>query len=194
MSKNKTKLILAKELEQMLKTIPMGKIRVSELCRRSKVLPATFYYHFHDKYDLVSWIFLYDLYQALPVDYLEFNTKNLCSIYQNFSNRKWFYKQVLSDLSQNSLSYYLQYFIETIAKDAFIYAEKRISDYTTVSIKFYSYGIIGLIYEWIRLNENVSESVFIESCNTLIPEFVRSIFKDYPTQRLWNTIKKREPL
>ncbi|CAJ1189103.1 hypothetical protein CPR19092_LGOLGGFK_01204 [Companilactobacillus paralimentarius] len=58
--KNQTKLLLAKELEKMLKIIPMDKIRIVDLCKRCDTIPQTFYYHFHDKYELVAWIFLYD--------------------------------------------------------------------------------------------------------------------------------------
>ena len=58
--KNQTKLLFAQKLEEMLQTIPMDKIRIIDLCKRCETIPQTFYYHFHDKYELVAWIFLYD--------------------------------------------------------------------------------------------------------------------------------------
>lgn len=55
--KNQTKLLFAQELEQMLKVMPMEKIRIVDLCKRCGTITQTFYYHFHDKYELVAWIF-----------------------------------------------------------------------------------------------------------------------------------------
>ena len=182
-------MILAKELEQMLKTTPVEKIHVSQLCRRSNVLPATFYYHFHDKYDLISWIFLNDIFQALPVEHLIFNKENMHSVYQKFTRRKWFYEQTFRDASQNALCYYMRHFIELITVDALSYANIQISNPTFITIKFYSYGITGLIYEWTKSSQSITEDIFITSCYLLIPESIQSVFKKYPVQRIHHIIK-----
>ncbi|HOC34893.1 MAG TPA: TetR family transcriptional regulator, partial [Ruminococcus flavefaciens] len=37
-----------------MKTKPLDKIRVTEICRVAEIERPTFYYHFKDKYDLVA--------------------------------------------------------------------------------------------------------------------------------------------
>ena len=56
--KDRTKAMFADELEKMLEEMPLEKVRVLDICRRCEATPPTFYYHFHDKYELVAWIFL----------------------------------------------------------------------------------------------------------------------------------------
>ena len=57
---DRTKIMFAEQLEDILRTIPLEKVRVVDLCKRCGATPPTFYYHFHDKYELVAWIFLHD--------------------------------------------------------------------------------------------------------------------------------------
>ena len=52
--KDRTKIMFAEELENMLKDIPLEKVRVAKLCERCGATPPTFYYYFHDKYELVA--------------------------------------------------------------------------------------------------------------------------------------------
>lgn len=54
---NLTQKALIREFEAMLTDMPFGKITVSALIARCEVSSNTFYYHFHDIYDLLgSWI------------------------------------------------------------------------------------------------------------------------------------------
>ena len=45
-------------LKDMMKTMPLGDINVTELCRKCGCHRQTFYYHYQDIYDLVAAIFL----------------------------------------------------------------------------------------------------------------------------------------
>ena len=58
--KDRTKLALAKALQELLNTKTLDEVRVSELCNRCNLQRQSFYYHFQDKYDLVAWIFMQD--------------------------------------------------------------------------------------------------------------------------------------
>lgn len=58
MTKNKsseTKEILANTLFDLLERKPFPKISVSELCENSMIVRSTFYLHFQDKYELLSY-------------------------------------------------------------------------------------------------------------------------------------------
>lgn len=83
--KNQTKLLFANQLEQMLIDTPMDKIRVVDLCKRCGTIPQTFYYHFHDKYELVAWAFLKD-FSSIYID--QDNNYSVESITENLVQMK----------------------------------------------------------------------------------------------------------
>lgn len=54
----KTEHRFAAALKSMMEEKPLDDISVMALCRRCKVNRQTFYYHFHDMYDLLTLVFL----------------------------------------------------------------------------------------------------------------------------------------
>jgi len=54
----KSEYLLAKTLKEMMSTQPLDTISVIELSERCNVSRKTFYYHYHDVYDLLTQVFL----------------------------------------------------------------------------------------------------------------------------------------
>lgn len=54
----KTPIRFAKELKKMMSEMPLEDITVALLCQKLNVQRQTFYYHFHDIYDLILEVFL----------------------------------------------------------------------------------------------------------------------------------------
>lgn len=54
---SRTKTHLSNALKELSKQIPLAKISVKDLCQFSNVNRGTFYYHFKDIYDLISWTY-----------------------------------------------------------------------------------------------------------------------------------------
>ena len=54
----KTEHRFAATLKQMMQEKPLDEISVLSLCKRCKVNRQTFYYHFHDMYDLLTLVYL----------------------------------------------------------------------------------------------------------------------------------------
>lgn len=52
-----TKEILGESIQELAVTKPVDKITVKEIVENCGLSPATFYHHFHDKYELISWIY-----------------------------------------------------------------------------------------------------------------------------------------
>ena len=63
--RNYTKRLFAEALTDMMRTTPLEKIRVKDLCDRCGAQRQSFYYHFRDKYDLVAYIYSADYTAAL---------------------------------------------------------------------------------------------------------------------------------
>ena len=52
-----TKALLAESLKELAKFKPVDKITVKELTKNCHLTPPTFYNHFHDKFELMAWIY-----------------------------------------------------------------------------------------------------------------------------------------
>lgn len=54
---NLTKRMLADSLKKLMETKPLNKISIREIVKDCGVNRQTFYYHFHDIFDLLEWLF-----------------------------------------------------------------------------------------------------------------------------------------
>lgn len=61
LSSQRTRLALAESLKRQLKTTTLSKITVSSLVADAGITRQAFYYHFHDIYELVEWVFTTDV-------------------------------------------------------------------------------------------------------------------------------------
>lgn len=99
-----TKLFIAKTLKELMKAIPLGKIKVQDIVRACGLNRKTFYYHFHGKQSLICWIF--DNEFASLVDLNHDNTildELAAHLYEN----KDFYIAALTSDIQNNLREHL---------------------------------------------------------------------------------------
>lgn len=71
-SGEKTKLMLAESLRNLMRKKPLDKIKIHEIVDACGVNRQTFYYHFQDIYALVEWMYQHD-----AVDLIERNNKAL---------------------------------------------------------------------------------------------------------------------
>ena len=105
---SRTKLLLAESLQQLMLTMPLEKISVNDIVEKAGVGRNTFYYHFADKYDLVTWYF-----QTGITPFLFEHTKYgswqslLIGLEEYFRQNKVFYKNALAYTGQNSLMEYI---------------------------------------------------------------------------------------
>ena len=65
---NITKKALAQSLKELGATKNLDKITVADITDHCGVNRQTFYYHFNDKYELLSWIYTQDLFIPLTAD------------------------------------------------------------------------------------------------------------------------------
>jgi len=90
----KTEYRLAEALKNMMSEVPLDSISVTTLTKKCKVNRQTFYYHFHDIYDLLTLIFLNE-----EIPHIE-ETKNikevLKCIYAYYSKNKGFIDATLN--------------------------------------------------------------------------------------------------
>ncbi len=103
-----TKRALAHSLKSLLAEHPFEKISVSDICDGCDMNRKSFYYHFHDKYELVNWIFnsefvrtVNDEIRRSPWEFL----RAMCDyLYEN----RTFYRKALRIEGQNSFAEYFK--------------------------------------------------------------------------------------
>ena len=178
--KDRTKTMFADMLEQMLLTTPMEKVRVSRLCELCGATTPTFYYYFHDKYELVAWIFLKDFAGEFDDKEPGYSAERLYSLTKRMENHKTFYKKAFSDRSQNSISEYVQAFNLQIAEDAVMHmtGESSLTEDQRRDVKYHVYGIMGMFGEW--LNEEIATEQMTQFLYDKTPGFLKSAFAVYP--------------
>ncbi len=109
-----TKKALAMSLKGLLKEHSFEKISVTDICEGCEMNRKSFYYHFKDKFDLLSWIFISEFIK--PAREHEPSSawgyiRAMCDyLYEN----RWLYKKVFKVEGQNSFS---ALFRDAVAED-----------------------------------------------------------------------------
>lgn len=148
---DRTKLLLAKELKQKLKTTLLSRIKVRELCTACDVDRRTFYYHFKDIYDLTAWVFNQAVDDWLPGPNGNPGVAGLEQALRNLQKDADFYRRALAEDAQNALGRHI--YVHDV--QGYVEALKREMGVTTLSeqdmfeIRYYSFGCLGMIRTWL---------------------------------------------
>jgi len=169
-----TEQMFAEELERMVTEMPLSKVRVAELARRCHTVPQTFYYHFHDKYELVAWICMRDYASAETVDG-PYSPEMLEKVNESFESRRSFYARCFSEHSQNSIAEYMAEFSMALAENAMAAAGKTMTHRQVLAVRYHSHGIVGMFGDWLKGN-SISTAELSELLYERTPEFLKDAF------------------
>lgn len=149
---SRTKLLLAQSLQQLMLTMPLEKISVNDIVEKAGVGRNTFYYHFADKYDLVTWYF-----QTGVTPFLFEHTKYgswqdiLLGLEQYFRQNKVFYQNALAYNGQNSLSEYIYDFMQKYYCQILSECRPNMqSDELEFLSQFMAGAGMGVLMPWVR--------------------------------------------
>lgn len=151
--KTNTKAILAESLLELARIKPLNKITISNIVNNCNLSRETFYHHFSDKNDLISWIYVN---YVSVVSKQEIGKYNLESIYiaglSFFEKNYNFIKQAMDDNNQNSLKETL---FQTTLNDILEYymnnnIDINFSVQDNLELRLYIHGSIGLVDEWVQ--------------------------------------------
>lgn len=184
MFKDRTKLLLAGELERMLEEMPLSKVRVGTLCERCGAQRQVFYYHFKDKYDLIAWIFERDFRQGLADTPPDATQDQIAAALQHMWERRGFYRVAFADKSQNSIERHIQDFDVDLSTRVVgrLLGKAQISDEMFFAIKHFSYGNIGCTIEWLRGELQASPQQLARWEMALMPGFLREAYANYDAE------------
>ena len=143
-----TKQLFADEIIRLAKDRPITQISVTELCRACGTTRQSFYYHFHDKYDLVAWIYLQDLERATKEHQL--GPDALYGLLSRMYDKGDFYRNALLDNSQNNLMAYVIESQTDILLNALTKKHHgKPTDDLRLAVRYHAYGMLGIIADWL---------------------------------------------
>lgn len=148
-----TKRALAASLKNMLVKKTLDKITVKDIVDDCNLNRQTFYYHFHDTYDLLEWLYLdetkdivdklHEKKYSLLLDYIIENKSLIINTYHSLDQ----------DYAENKIKDCVKPIIYDIIKS---YSSDNISEEDLNFISdLYSYSLIGLLIDW--LHSDLSE-------------------------------------
>lgn len=172
-----TKNALAASVSELLKIRPIDKITVKEITDRCGVTRNTFYYHFHDIYDLCSWIFIRQTEEILNTYRGEDSWKEGFSAGLNYlyENKNMIY-HVYRSVSKTELDRYLyrvteKYALGLVEAKA---ADMTISEKTKkVAADFYKNAFVGSIWQWIEEDMETEPETLAVLCDSIFRGTVR---------------------
>ena len=182
-----TKRSLAKSLKKLMTKKPFKKITVSEIIQDCNVNRKTFYYHFKDIYDLLTWIFeqeaidvvkhfdlLVDFEDALIfiMNYVENNSDIINCVYDSFGRdelKRFFYAD------------FFDVIVSIIELEEKSTGKKLTADYKNYLSDFYTEALAGGLINWCKSKERRDRDVMIKYIHTTIHQSLIAILQNVGT-------------
>lgn len=101
------KLLLAQSIKQLAQTTPLNDITVQNIVDNCGLSRNSFYYHFHDKQELVCWIFQKEIMEPLPHSWPNDLYPETLHWFNTLKKDKAFYINAFTSDCQNNLTEYL---------------------------------------------------------------------------------------
>lgn len=181
----RTKKLLSNALFELIEKKSFEKISVCDICDAAMVHRATFYSHFSDKYELLT----YSMNEHLPLSKLdtgldteEIHVSQFTEIADDIVNEicenKKIYASILKKNKEVSIVDRAQ---EQLEDKICRRIKKKVPNYKTLSIRpefcagFYAGACISVITKWLVGELNISKDELISSLNsilTFVPEYL----------------------
>ena len=199
-SQNAIDIVLAESLKELATVKPIDKITIKEITDKAGVIRPTFYNHFQDKYELLEWITVNELFA--PVDPLLSNgmlKEGVTFILTTMEREKEFYKRVAALEGQNSFN---EIYNRCVAKAVLKYIDvERLAamvDYKWLKKElvadFLAHSISWVTIQWIKRGMNVPveelADVYIKIFRSPIMEVItnekQGIYRLFFSKRKWH--------
>lgn len=149
-----TKYMIAQGMKELLAEKDFEKISVGDLAGHCHISRNTFYYHFRDKYDVVSWLFYSEIMPLIGSSpFVGKWADVLLTLCRYLQENKAFYIKVLQVEGQNSFTECLMEFHARLVRDLLVNAKGdqilTPEQIRTIS-NFYAFGMTGAISSWAK--------------------------------------------
>ncbi|MBQ7822133.1 MAG: TetR/AcrR family transcriptional regulator C-terminal domain-containing protein [Clostridia bacterium] len=162
-----TKKALASALKKLMSERPFSQITVINICELCEMNRKSFYYHFKDKYDLVSYICYTEFIKAASEkDYTD-GFDLLYDMCNYFEKNKSFYRKILKNESNNPFYDYFKGWLMPIAED-FMKKIFASSENNQFYADFFTDAFINSLKKWILSPNPMPAKKFIEMIRSCV--------------------------
>lgn len=167
-----TKQAIAEGVKDLMTTKPFASISVSDIARRCRINRNTFYYHFQDKYQVISWIFYNEITPIVSGGVRpDCWSDSLFALCRTMQENRAFYRNALGIAGQNSFTQCLLEFYQSLVVSLLRSADHAGTlteeDVRFVS-RFYAYALIGTVLEWAKDGMTADPAPFIRRLERMI--------------------------
>ena len=172
----RTKLLLFNSLEKLLRTTPLRKISINDICKEAMVNRSTFYKHFNDKFDLLEHYISQaseSIYQIAKTKIFDDSSDVITvEIIHEMADYQDIIYNILDTDDNVRFNEYLtkavvEYFYNKISNWKYMLSPNQSID---ILSQFYAGGILTVIKHWIAQKDNpnrMSEEELSEQINLL---------------------------
>jgi len=182
-----TKKALAASLKNLLRLRTLDKITVVDVARDCEVNRQTFYYHFHDIYDLLEWTFLHEATRALGADKTyETWQQGFLNIFGYILDNKALIGNIYHSAGREQLVQYLYHETHHLLMDVVRKKAEGLpvhEDEMTFIAQFYKYAFVGILLEWIRAGMMQKPVDIVEKLSVLIQGNMEATLERYSAGR-----------
>ncbi|SEF93042.1 transcriptional regulator, TetR family [Eubacterium ruminantium] len=175
-----TKQAIARSLKELSLVKGFDKISIGEISQNCNINRQTFYYHFQDKYALLKWIYMNEL---LIPNMSELNFDNWSEKLLNAMQIMVLDKAFYTNTIRHAGEYITQYLMEN-TKFLFVKAIDALDQRSTISederdffAKFFSYGLCGMVVEWVHGGMVIDPYVMTEYMEKLLSSCETAAYK-----------------
>lgn len=153
---NTTKEIISCSLKHLVNRKAIDKISITDIMDQTDYRRQTFYDHFDDKYDLITWIFSHEVTELIQ---LTMNwgkwEEALFLLLEYLEENKKYYKKIFLNMKLDSFKDYFEYYIkksiQNISDDYFQthLATDNHQTFIEATTDFYAYGLSEMLYHWV---------------------------------------------
>ena len=153
-----TKTAFAEAVKKLVCEKPFEKISIGEICDLCDMNRKSFYYHFHDKYELIIWIF--DTEYATRVENSDDLWQSISALCEYFYRNKSFYEKILLVNGQNCFEEHFSALCKRRFKERIRHrlGEEFISD---KNISLYSSFFVYSVCTWLTGNDGRDNAEFV---------------------------------
>ncbi len=139
-----TKSLIVSSFKQLMSNKSFDKISISDITSNCYLNRQTFYYHFQDKYELMNYIYYHEVFLPLVNNLNEFNYNDKFEqMFIKMKNEKSLYYNAITMSGDYGFKEYLQTIIRELLTE-------MCPNEKAIDIKFYTYGLCGVIIDWIH--------------------------------------------
>lgn len=169
----KTEEKLAQTLKELMSKEPLDKITVKRLSSLCGINRQTFYYHFRDIYDLLTWIFLNE--SIRNAENITNSTEAIAALFSYIEENRAFVENVLSSAGRELLIEFFYNSIYSVQMRALKLKDKDnilSSEDKKFIARFYSPAIIYVFVFWIDNGMKESKEELTQRLSIVCAEYL----------------------